>query len=170
MVGKKNNNLATNLQPTCNQLATDCISRLAAIDVIENFGILDGYSDRMELIDRIKNLPSTQPEPNVHDLPKDTDCISRQAAVEALEKWEAESIWDDYLYLHRDEPGCEPPSSVVKALPSAQPGIIHCRDCKHWVKILPDIGYCQNMSRNVKILWIGDDFCSRAERKGGEAE
>ena len=40
----------------------DLISRQAAIDAIENFGILDGYSDRMELIGRIEHLPSAQPD------------------------------------------------------------------------------------------------------------
>lgn len=40
----------------------DLISRKAAIAEIENIGILDGYNDSLELIERIKKLPSGQPE------------------------------------------------------------------------------------------------------------
>lgn len=119
MVGKKNNNLATNLQQTCNYVATKCISLQAAIDVIENFGILDGYSDRMELIDRIKNLPSAQPEQRCvncgrtvnnggwykdgrtrcpieehYALPKDGYC----------HLWEKIKVWEDD-YVQRPEEG-----------------------------------------------------------------
>ena len=47
-----------NLQPTCNQLATDCISRRAAIDWLTNEW--DGMVT--SVFDGIKNLPSAQPE------------------------------------------------------------------------------------------------------------
>ena len=43
-----------NLQPTCNQLATDCISRQAAIDVVKG---IDSY-----FVKYIEELPSTEPE------------------------------------------------------------------------------------------------------------
>ena len=61
-----------NLQPTCNQLATDTISRQAAI---EAFGLSEktrkyggdhsGYDTRMlyEIQDVLENLPSVTPEP-----------------------------------------------------------------------------------------------------------
>lgn len=45
--------LATNLQQTCNQLATDTISRQMAIDAVSDCGIC---------IQRIVDLPSAQPE------------------------------------------------------------------------------------------------------------
>ena len=45
--------LATNLQQTCNQLATDTISRQDAIDAVSDCGIC---------IQRIVDLPSAQPE------------------------------------------------------------------------------------------------------------
>ena len=51
-----------NLQPTCNQLATDTISRQAAIDAlmvaINDVGILDGDDIRVVF----DNLPSAQSE------------------------------------------------------------------------------------------------------------
>ena len=46
------------LQPTCNQLATDCISRQAAVDWLNNEW--DGMV--VSLFDGIRKLPSAQPE------------------------------------------------------------------------------------------------------------
>ena len=52
-----------NLQPTCNQLATDCISRQAAIDLTWKD---PSYSDPLNVLtevrDGIKPFPSAQPE------------------------------------------------------------------------------------------------------------
>ncbi len=52
-----------NLQPTCNQLATDCISRQAAINAVYESSIgrqmIKGHKD---LITILKALPSAQPE------------------------------------------------------------------------------------------------------------
>ena len=47
-----------------------------------------------------------------------------------------------------------------------QPEIIHCKDCENWIpgKIDPDNFEAPRCKRNVGI-WVGDDFCSRAERK-----
>lgn len=56
------------LQPTCNQLATDCISRQAAIDIAMQYCPDDDGScskagaDIRELLDEFENLPSAQPE------------------------------------------------------------------------------------------------------------
>ena len=53
-----------NLQQTCNQLATDCISRQAAIDVTwEEPSYIAPLNILAEIRDRIKALPSAQPEP-----------------------------------------------------------------------------------------------------------
>ena len=68
--------LATNLQPTCNQLATDCISRRAAIDALNaksdeiyetkkkgaTFPHDDFFQGMAYALDVIKALPSAQPE------------------------------------------------------------------------------------------------------------
>lgn len=58
-----------NLQLTCNQLATDCISRSAALDVIRNIRAIAGsYDSEMLLIDKaeaqteLMMMPSAQPE------------------------------------------------------------------------------------------------------------
>lgn len=55
-----------NLQPTCNQLATDCISRQAAIKAIEDLqDCYNGFSDTYDkacIIGVLEELPSAQPE------------------------------------------------------------------------------------------------------------
>jgi len=51
---------------------------------------------------------------------------------------------------------------TIKALPSAQPEIIHCRDCKHHHYESKDIPYCDRIDYGYG--WKDDDFCSRAER------
>ena len=55
-----------NLQPTCNQLATDCISRQQAIDgkiIIQRTNGVEIYSDEAVPVGYLKNLPTVQPEP-----------------------------------------------------------------------------------------------------------
>ena len=54
------------LQPTCNQLATDCISRQAAVDAAcdgadEWYGSRDKWRDKF-ITEYIEALPSAQPE------------------------------------------------------------------------------------------------------------
>ena len=51
----------------------DLISKIQVLDTIENFGILDGYSDRVELMNRIADLPSIDAVPVV----RCKDCIHR---------------------------------------------------------------------------------------------
>lgn len=63
---------AQDLQSTCNQLATDTISRQAAIDaLLEEVRLVDGYYvendeviDKDDAIEAIRLLPSAQPESN----------------------------------------------------------------------------------------------------------
>lgn len=45
----------------------------------------------------------------------------------------------------------------IKALPSAKPEIIHCKDCAHY----GGYGFCYE----VDGLWYDEDYCSRAERR-----
>lgn len=56
-----------NLQLTCNQLATDCISRQAAIDAVRHSPIIEvqpAYMliDKADVLKNIVMLPSAQPE------------------------------------------------------------------------------------------------------------
>ena len=75
------------------------------------------------------------------------DLISRQAAIDEL--------------FHVDENNG---LSIVaiRNLPSAQPEIIRCKDCKYWERKSICDGYCDEMS----IYGCDEDFyCGYAERK-----
>ena len=78
------------------------------------------------------------------------DLISRQAAIEALKRlptWWAELDPEDAV-------------SAIENLPSAQPEIIRCKDCKHW----DGVDTCDVIDAPV---W-DNDFCSMAERRSNE--
>ena len=174
------------LQQTCNQLATDCISRKAALDGIADYlEEYDGIDENgnhdlkwcamkeAELL--IKDLPSAQPEvPDINV----GDIISRQTAIDAVYK----------------SSGTGTALKALKALPSAQPEptleqieeychkrclsivdnallhkyaqaeIIRCKDC-NYACIDPeresDEIYCSEND-----FWKDDDFyCGYAERR-----
>lgn len=102
----KAQDLQPNLQPSCNQLATDCISRKAAIDAVDELLQIATHEEKHKL-----------------------------------------------SMLRR----------VLKdALPSAQPEIIRCKDCKHYNPMYTYREYyCPKGIEGV----FENDFCSRAERR-----
>lgn len=73
-----------------------------------------------------------------------SDLISRQAAIEAFEKDIMGGLNWDYILAH---------------LPSAQPEIIRCKDCKHYLRLYG----CKHIDGMVTAQ--EDGFCSYAERK-----
>ena len=73
------------------------------------------------------------------------DLISRQAAIDLLKKWS-----DGYAYIETET---ESAIKDFQHLPSAQPKIIHCKDCKH---------YDGRPCGIVDWYNTADDFCSRA--------
>ena len=98
------------------------------------------------------------------------DLISRQAAIDAIgdkndeifkTKQKGATYPHDDFFL-----GMAYAENVVKQLPSAQPEIIRCRDCKHWDKTWtnnwsPDYHYCPMVDGVHK----GDFYCADAERR-----
>ncbi len=104
------------------------------------------------------------------------DLISRQAAIDAIDKNHilGQGLLNDILDHIADE---------ISALPSAQPEIIRCKDCKHQVKEwrtdkrLKGNGYMVSGCDVVgdacgywALLGQDDDFCSYAERKEQNVE
>ena len=83
------------------------------------------------------------------------DLISRQAAIEALDK-RFDSIpmeqTTEILLLRKD----------LRNLPSAQPELIRCKDCKHYYALNEVRGNCSEYNFVEKIPI---DFCSWAERR-----
>lgn len=93
-----------NLQPTCNQLATSCISRQAAIDALGHMMDTDGFRGGW--------------------------AVSR-ANVDCM----------------------------LRALPSVQPEIIYCKDCKHYNAGFECLIEGYGIERNKN--W----YCADAERR-----
>ena len=89
--------------------------------------VCDGISEAM---DAIMDLPPAQPTFDARDtqynLPIGTDCISRQAAIDAVR---ATLLSWSYMPEWRDNKIIE----AVEQLPSAQPEIVRCKDCKYWI-------------------------------------
>lgn len=81
------------------------------------------------------------------------DLISRQAAIDALNL--QLSDWNcDY-----NVPVCDC-IEIIERLPSVQPEVIRCKDCKFANSLKIGI-VCRNMSHSV----TENDFCSMAERR-----
>ena len=81
------------------------------------------------------------------------DLISRQAAIDAIRASTSKYTGFMEMEMYTDDDAVE----AIEALPSAQPEIIRCRDCRY--KYGSD---CDNFAG----VWVkDDDFCSRAERR-----
>jgi len=76
-----------------------------------------------------------------------TDLISRQAAIDAVKQ--REWLTEDAKEILEE---------VLTQLPSAQPEIVVCADCKHWICHDRRCGY---WNHGVKPL----DWCCHAERR-----
>ena len=93
------------------------------------------------------------------------DMISRQAAIDA--------VLDN---IPHDEYWMEQVNRAIFSLPSAQPEIIRCKDCKWWDKFEDyDNGYCMAMKHgywsghweiSIRRIYKGDFYCADAEPKG----
>lgn len=84
------------------------------------------------------------------------DSISRQAAIDELDKgaWGVE--WDKTLA-----------KTMIESLPSAQPEIIRCKDCRYYQD--NNDGYPHiNCKWDANETPDADDFCSGAERRTDE--
>jgi hypothetical protein len=71
------------------------ISRQAAIDASESFGMLDGYADQQELIYRIRQLPSAE------SIVRCKDCKHREEKPIADGRYWCE-IHDTFMYYCSD--------------------------------------------------------------------
>ena len=89
------------------------------------------------------------------------DLISRQAAIDLIDGIETERLKGTVELTYA------PAIKGLRALPSAQPEIIRCKDCKYYreygyvngkPKFLPKCGFNDIYVRE-------DDFCSKAERQ-----
>lgn len=101
-----------------------------------------------------------------------SDLIDRQAVIDAALKmfnaWYGRSLKRDDEIRAR-----------FSVLPSAQPEIIRCKDCKNQEKFFQKDGRRKNggyyiygcsLAEGYSHVCLDDDYCSRAERKEGQDE
>ena len=79
------------------------------------------------------------------------DLISRQAAIDAIEKMNIPEDMCVFEILSHIE-------VEIATLPSAQPEIIRCKDCKNYYPI-------EKLCGINGEPWKEEDFCSYAERR-----
>ena len=90
-----------------------------------------------------------------------SDLISRQAAIDALTALEEPAPTARHLSAIYD---CE---DAIKALPSAQPEIIHCKECKYGVQDEDKRWYCRSLGCQIGNE-DGSGYCADAERREDE--
>ena len=123
-----------------------------------------------------EDLPSAQPD-HVADISKkvEGDCISRRAAIDALARMMPRSYTPDGSHpadeeIFRAQEVFADCIEALEILPSAQPDIIRCKDCKHRDKY----GCCKYWKglamADIPIATDDNDFCSYAEQKGEQCE
>ena len=89
-----------------------------------------------------------------------SDLISRQAVIDILNQKMREMPPERYADYYK---GLMVANGVVQGLPSAQPEIIRCLDCKYYDEI--NQPYPQMYCRKHSIDTSDQDFCSHAERR-----
>ena len=97
------------------------------------------------------------------------DVISRKAAIKHLKKRLIETAINNIGVIARCESIFEDTADNrigpwINELPSAQPEIIRCQECKSW-----DMygNMCQGFCQNVERITMDIDFCAWAERREG---
>ena len=88
------------------------------------------------------------------------DLISRQAAIDALHTWFRDGFDEDRWWNSTHV------LAAIEGLPSAQPEIIRCKDCKYWDTTwqndyAPNYHYCPMIDSTRR----NDFYCADAERR-----
>ena len=131
----------------------------------------------LELFGNSEQLPSIHPDTTTHgSIPAETgkndgdgtsgDCISRQASLEKVRTMQTYKLFagDDMILIDKAEVQTE-----LMMLPSAQPEIIRCKDCKYWKD--SDGVYRRGFDAeskcplNLKEVYEGTFYCGMAERR-----
>ena len=108
------------------------------------------------------------------EIPNSSDCISRQAAITAIQNAYCDTEGGEDKYAVWKNVGLTNALHIMQNLPSAQPEIIRCTECKHYREY--DSEYVENavvvqcmadrypISETIPDGW----FCAGAERKDDE--
>ena len=95
-----------------------------------------------------------------------SDLISRKAAIDAIRASTSKYTGFMEMEMYTDDDAVE----AIEALPSAQPEIIRCRDCRHWYT---GDGYNHENGAQCALthMWMSpDDYCSYGRRKVSETD
>ena len=149
---------------------SDLISRRQAIEALERAkqNIRHNIERAIgraicEILDEVENGIKQLPSTNCSEFPNNSDTISRQAAIDLWEKYHPTIAVDAMQY-----------DAELRQLPSAQPEIIRCTECKHYREY--DSKYVENavvvqcmadrypISETIPDGW----FCAGAERRTDE--
>jgi len=96
-----------------------------------------------------------------------SDLISREAVLKHIEKIrQGAQMMDDIRRASIIMNGMDLCEGAVRNQPSAQPEVIHCRECRHHHYESKDIPYCDRIDYGYG--WKDNDFCSKAERRTDE--
>ena len=131
----------------------DLISRQAAIDAVHNefddciVWDESGMTTANEVERILDSVPSAQPEPC-------GEVVSREVLVKFFDDWMSAL---DINCHHQSVADLMIIKGDIKNLPSAQPKIVRCKDCK-WKQ-------GSECVRFAEVRPFPDDFCSRAERR-----
>ena len=184
------------LQPTCNQLATDCISRQDVIELVKNsfYDLSSSMDDTWAMVADVERLPSVQP------VAKDTnvlnnDTISRAEAIDEITEYgsgdaifmsveelkrriellpsvQPEPHYDEWCTdckeYDQERHSCPRWNKVIReTLKDAQPEIIRCKDCKFYTPLSRET---KSGICNLLIHQNFDDdwYCAGAERRTDE--
>lgn len=85
------------------------------------------------------------------------DLIDRQAAIDAICK---SGCGSGYCGISCDD------VKAIEQLPSAQPDIIRCKDCKYSDEFDGDVWLCRRRKESFRVLAI--DTCNYAKRRTDE--
>ena len=164
-------NVGTKLGTNLAQLGTDCISRQTVLDAIDEISreVDDGdgfnYAKWREYFCELPSVLGT----NLAEV--GTDCISRQDALD---------ICDHAIDLFKGQFGAGVLVAIkesIEELPSAEPQIIRCKDCKHWIPydwMFSEVWQSKNIADYPEdeigcdcseMAMKANDFCSRGERR-----
>ena len=103
-----------------------------------------------------------------------SDAVYRQSVIEILHKRARDTSTHDYEH-QRYLKALHDVWNDIEQMPSAQPDIIHCRDCKHW-QSEEHIGNNNVHTLNLASLpcknWLtaGDWYCGSAERRTDDTD
>ena len=86
-----------------------------------------------------------------------SDLISRDAVIDNLERYRELFSWDDG---DRERAILSRVIKELQSMPSAQPEIIRCKDCKH--RDVED-GLCEGRGWPMQLV-PDDGFCDKGER------